>query len=286
MMLKYLKKFFSPKNKITVESLDEKAIRMSNAFAKLIIDKYDFDDVIIGIDDQKNVTSDSMIYQALCTKGELSYLDTESEIKNKFLKYGDKSSSPKRLITFKLLRKYNDLYEHQHMFAMVSDVGDDLFFLTEYNDGIFEHYTVDDHFKDFGNFKTFSFYSYNDMTNKFSHFIDIPLSYEGSKLSLRDYHGSFFTPYRTYIVRVEIDIDNQRFSRNSKITISFGNKILKSVDCEISSHADFEQQVSKILFPFNLSNEQLNDLHIEDLSLEQLGSSFDSQYEVYEMAKI
>jgi hypothetical protein len=53
------------------------------------------------------------------------------------------------------------------------------------------------------------------------------------------------------------------------------------VDCEITSHGYFEQQVSKILFPFILSDEELDDLHIENLSLKDLGSCFDSQYEVY-----
>lgn len=58
------------------------------------------------------------------------------------------------------------------------------------------------------------------------------------------------------------------------------------MDCEITSHGYFEQQVSKILFPFNLNDEELDDLHIENLSLKDLGSCFDNQYEVYEMSKI
>lgn len=58
------------------------------------------------------------------------------------------------------------------------------------------------------------------------------------------------------------------------------------MDFEITFHGYFEQQVSKILFPFNLSDEEFDDLHIENLSLKDLGSCFDSQYEVYEMSKI
>lgn len=285
-MLKCLKKFFSSKNKVTVESLDEKSIRLSNAFATLVKEKYDFDDVVIGIDNPDNINSDSMIYKALVAREVLGRIDSEFAIKNVFLKHTGSLVNSRRLITFKLLRAYNDLYEHKYMFAMISRTSNNLFFLNEYNEDIFEHYEIDASLNDFGRFTSFVYYSYNSTTNKFSHFIEIPLNYEGSTLSLREYGGQFFTPYRTYTLTFEIDIDNQRFSKNTNVRITFKNKVIKSVDCEMSNQADFEHQLLKILFPFNLSDEQRKELHMEDISLEQLSTCFDNEYEVHQMAKI
>lgn len=284
-MLTYLKNIFSTKDIRHIENIDEKSTRLSNAFAKLIKEKYDFDNVLIGIDNTDNITSNSAIYQALFVKGEIS-CDSEFEIKNKFLKHGDNLSPSKRLITFKMIRHYNDLSEHQHMFAMVTNDTDDLFFLNDYNDGIFGHYIVTEPFRDFGYFKTFSFYNYNPINDKLSYCIDMPLNIEGDKLSLKESRGDFFTKYRTYMVRVSIEIDNQLFSKKANIKILFNNDTIKSIECEIASHKDFEEQILKILFPFNLSNQDLDDLHIENLSLKDLGLSFDSHYEVYEMSKI
>lgn len=284
-MLNCLKNIFSKKNIKHIENIDEKATRLSNAFAKLIKEKYDFDDVLIGIDKTDNITSNSVIYQALVVKGELS-CDSEFEIKNRFLKYGDNLSPSKRLITFKMIRHYNDLCEHQHMFAMVTNDTNDLFFLNDYNDGIFGHYIVNEGFRDFGHFKTFSFYNYISITDKLCYCIDIPLNIEDDKLSFKESRGAFFTKYRTYMVRVSIEIDNQLFSKKANIQILFNEDTIKSVESEIASHKDFEDQVLKIIFPFNLSKQELDDLHIENLSLKDLGLSFDSQYEVYEMSKI
>jgi hypothetical protein len=284
-MLNHLKKFFSPKNKVTVESIEEKAIRLSNAFAMLVKEKYDFDDVIIGIDNPDNINSDCMIYKSLVAREVLERMESEFDIKNAFLKHAGSSVNSRRLITFKLLREYDDLYEHQYMFAMTSLTSNNLFFLTEYNDDIFKHYEIEDFLSDFGRFKFFAYYSYNHTTNKFSRFIEIPLNYEGSKLLLREAGGQFFTPYRTYILTFEIDIDNQRFSKKTNVRITFKNNIIKSVDCDIANHADFEHQLLKILFPFNLSDEQRKELHLEDISLEQLSTSFDNEYEVHQMAK-
>ena len=278
-MLNYLKNIFSTKDIKHIENIDEKATRISNAFAKLIKDKYDFDDIIIGIDNTDNITSKSVIYQALVVKGEMS-CDSEFEIKNRFLKYSNNLSPSKRLITFKMVRHYNDLSEHQHMFAMVTNDTDDLFFLNDYNDGIFGHYIVNE------GFKTFSFYNYISITDKLYYCIDIPLNIEGDKLSFKESRGAFFTKYRTYIVRVSIEIDNQLFSKKANIQILFNEATIKSVECEIASNKDFEYHVLKIIFPFNLSKQELDDLHIENLSLKDLGLSFDSQYEVYEMSKI
>jgi hypothetical protein len=284
-MLNYLKNIFSTKAIKHIENIDEKATRISNAFAKLIKEKYDFNTVLIGIDKTDNITSNSVIYQALVVKGEMSF-DSDFEIKNRFLKYGDNLSPSKRLITFKMIRHYNDLSENQYMFAMVTNETYDLFFLNDYNDGIFGHYTVTETFRDFGYFKNFSFYSYSPITDKLSYCIDIPLNIEGDKLSLKESRGDFFTKYRTYMVRVSIAIDNQLFSKKANIQILFNAETIKSVECEIASHKDFEDQVLKIIFPFNLSNQELDDLHIEKLSLKDLGLSFDSHYEVYEMSKI
>jgi hypothetical protein len=285
-MFEHLKKFFSSKIKVIVENLDEKTIRLSNAFATLVKEQYDFDDVVIGIDNPDNINSDSMIYKALVSREVLGRIDSEFDIKNTFLKHTGSLVNSRRLITFKLLRKYNDLYEHKYMFAMISRTSNNLFFLNEYNDDIFHHYNIDDSLSDFGRFTSYVYYSYNITNNKFSHFIEIPLNYEGSKLSLREYGCQFFTPYRTYIVTFEIDIDNQRFSKKTNVRITFKNNIIKSVDCDISNHADFEHQLLKILFPFNLSDEQCKELHLEDISLEQLSTCFDNEYEVHQMAKI
>jgi hypothetical protein len=285
-MLKCLKNFFSSKNKVAVESLDEKSIRLSNAFATLVKEKYDFDDVVIGIDNPDNINSDSMIYKALVARDVLGRMGSEFDIKNAFLKHAGALVNSRRLITFKLLREYNDLYEHQYMFAMISLTSNNLFFLNEYNEDIFKHYEIDASLNDFGRFTSFVYYSYNSTTNKFSHFIEIPLNYEGSTLSLREYGGQFFTPYRTYTLTFEIDIDNQRFSKNTNVRITFKNNVIKSVDCEMSNQADFEHQLLKILFPFNLSDEQRKELQMEDISLEQLSTCFDNEYEVHQMAKI
>lgn len=282
-MIKILKRLLYPEVVEKTETLDEKAVRFGNAFAAFAKDKFDFDEVTFNIDDLKNITSDSHIYQAFVSDNILDKMNSDFLIKQHFFKYGNHLTDNRRFLTFKLTRKYGELFEKRMMYALTSETMNTLYFLKDRNNDILGHYTVENFICEIGEIHSAAYYIYDIGNNKLSYYVSIPLSHEGNQLSIVTTDTICFPPYRSYLVTIKINIEEQRFSKKSIVSLWFGDKILKSNDCEISNHEDFTKQLSKILFPFNLTDKQLNKLHMPRPDLSEITTCFNTEFDNYNL---
>lgn len=284
-MIKTLKRLLYPEVVEKIETLDERAIRFGNAFASLLKDKFDFDEVIIGIDNPKTMTSESYIYQSFVNDQILKPLESDFLIKQHFLQYATNLMNERRFVTFKLIRRYADLCERQPMYSMVDGLGTAFYFIPNENKGIFNHYNIEDFIDGIGSIHETSYYMYDIETNQLSYSIDIPLSYHDNQLNIITSDKSFLPTYRTYIASVKIPIEEQRWSQKSSVSLFFGKNLLKSNECEIADHEDFTHQLSKILFPFNLTDKELDDLHKKRTDLSEISKCFNTEFDDYDIIK-
>lgn len=282
-MIKTLKRLLYPAAVEKIETLDERTIRFANDFAIFAKDKYDFDEVIVGIDDAQKITSDSHIYQAFISENILKPMDSDFLIKQHFFKYATNLTGERRFVTFKLIRKYAELYEKRIMYAVVTESDDNFYFINERNENIFNHYKVENFIYEIGEIHSAAYYIYDNDNKELTYYISIPLSYEGNQLNIVTTDTICFPPYRSYIITIKINIEEQRFSKKSIVSLWFGDKILKSNDCEISDHEDFTQQLSKILFPFNLTDKKLNKLHMSRHDLSEITKCFNAEFDNYDI---
>lgn len=290
MMKAIQQKFFKDKSK---QKPDEKAYKIGSDFASLLVKKFDFDKVDVVVENPIEINSDSLIYKTLVYLGHLTAMESEILIKQEFFKYTDFNSSfsgskcARRLITFRLSRKYNQSTECLYIFATTTEQSDNLHFLEKYHDNIFGHYKVPVYLKELGRFESDSFYTYDVHSHQLSHFVEIPFNYENEKLSFvkPDADGGFFPSYRTYTVTIKTDIDEQRFSKNAEFRISFGDNILKTYQCEITDSKDFLYNLSKILFPFHLTDKELDESSLNRENLVNISNCFLSQFKDYYIVK-
>jgi hypothetical protein len=284
-MIKTLKRLLYPEIVEKIETLDERAIRFGNAFANLARDKFDFDEVLIGIDNPETITSESYIYQSFVNEQILTPLDSDFLIKQHFLKYVNNLMSERRFVTFKLIRRYAELCERQSMYSIVDNLGTAFYFIPDENKGIFNHYIIENFIEGIGSIHETNYYMYDIETNQLSYSIDIPLSYHDNQLKIITTETSFLPPYRTYMVSVKMPIEEQRWSNKSSVSLFFGSILLKSNECEISNHEDFTKQLSKILFPFNLTDKELDNLHKPRTNLSEISKCFNTEFDDYDIIK-
>jgi hypothetical protein len=295
MLNKIRQRFFRNKG-VNKPSPDEKAYNIGCKLASLLVKKFDFDKVDIVVENPTEINSNSLIYKTLVNLGHLKAMESEILIKQEFFKYTEfkshfnGSKCERRLITFRLSRKYNQSYEHAYIFATTTENNDNLYFIEKYQDNIFGHYKGERYLKEFGEFESDSFYAYDQQENKISYFIEIPFQYENDTLILMEPDQGFFPLYRSYLVTVKIDIEQQRFSKNTEFRISFGDNILKKHQCEMTNSNDFTYNLLKILYPFNLTDEELNELSLKREQLVNISNCFLNQfnehYTVKEMENI
>jgi len=286
-MINVIKKLFSqPKNEI-VESLNERGHRIGNKFARLLIDKFEFDIVNIVVDNPKELNLKSFIYTSLVASERVAKVSSDLDVQQLFSDYTGKFCKKKHFVTFQIQRKYNDnTKEIRYLFGYVNDNEEMLYFLDEYSVDLFTHHEITPYIKNYGQFKVSSFYYYNAENNQLTNAVFIPLSYTENKL---DFHKpdnlNFFPNYKTYLITIKTNINNQRFSKDAIISISFGDNILKSHTCEIEDTKSFEYNLLKILFPFNLEDAKLNRLQLTRESLDNISQCYNEQFKNYELVK-
>lgn len=274
--------FVTKKN---VETIEDRCYRIGNLFARLLVKQFLFDKVEVVVENPFEIDSKSFIYTSLVDAGHLKNVDSEFALHKTFSKYTDKTNKKIRFITLRLTRKYSDdinMNEIRYMFGYINEKDENLYFLKEYPVDLFGHYKITyPYLEELGRFTFVQSYYFNTIENKLFHSIELPLLYENEQLSLLDPKTSnyLYPNYKTYLISIKTNIIEQRFSKFAVISILFGDNILKSYTCEILDKNSFIYNISKILFPFNLTLEELKNLNLNKESLNQISRCFDEKFE-------
>lgn len=289
-MTNIIKKIFCTEKKV-VESVEDRCYRIGNKFARMLVQQFLFDKVEVVVENPFEIDSKSFIYTSLINAGYLKTVDSEFAVHQTFAKYMDKTNKKRNFITFRLTRKYSDdrnVNEIRYIFGYLNEKDDRLYFLKEYPLDLFGHYKVNHpYLEEIGRFTLSQSYYFDEIENKLFHSVEIPLLYENDQLSFKDPEISnyFYPNYKTYLISIKTNIVEQRFSKIAVVSISFGDNILKSHTCEILDKNSFIYGISKIMFPFNLTSEELNKLHLNRTSLNDISQCFDKEFEDYTLIK-
>lgn len=288
-------------------SLDEKAVILSDSFVKYLKENCDFDLVRYFIEDPNEITPESVVWQMIKVYNLNPYEDknltTDFEVARVLLNVANKSTPATKIITFKISREYNGLYDTRMMIGLILENGL-LWFPKDFNERSFDHYNFTGYIRGYkpSPFHGSFYYIYNYKSNVLSHIIDLPINNTFNDLSLRavkddnppynPYKNSseestdFFPYKRCYWLSFRINISDDSFSYKALATIAYKGKIFRNMEFNIYDSDDFRNAIDRMLFPFNLEYEKLKDLNLERISLDNLENTFEDEFKLNEMIDV
>lgn len=274
------------------EPLDIDSI--SQLFCNHFIEQYDFDYSSFSIEDLDTLTSASLAIKTLINLDYISVTDNMTSIglmgklSNLGLLQG--LGNKHKIITFKFSRNYGVLYENRHMFGFLLD-DKYLYFPKKINNSeLFDHYKFDgylDYVKSDANYYNFyDYYLYDFTENNLFYMIDIPIYSAINRLELIRKDKEYFKNSRTYVLQCKMIIKEQYISCKSTMSLSFKNKIRRELQFNIFGLGDFKKAIYQLLFPFNLTSDELEELGIDELDITQIDNYFENEFQVKKMMEI
>ena len=274
--------------KFQKKSLDEKAIIISERFAKKLKFSYDFDEVSITIEDPKNIKYNSKVFQILAGFGFLSEIKDEFSF-DKYISEEFRSTNEKKVVIFLMSRKYSHMYENKIMIGFIFEDGK-ILFDENFNNGIFEHFKWDGKFKLASAMEYFhnsSYYFYDYKQNKLSYNTDIILDSKFHFLDLREkINQSYFPAKRTYLLSFSLEIDTQSYSCQTVSTLKYKEDVLRTLEFNISYNGSLYKAINRMLFPYNLEPERLKELGLENLDIKDVKNLFEDEFKIYNMIEV
>jgi hypothetical protein len=91
---------------------------------------------------------------------------------------------------------------------------------------------------------------------------------------------------RSYSIEFYLEINSINFCQKHKGTLYYGEHIMREFNFDIQNENDFINSIEKLLFPFFLPEDKKIELSLENVSLEQIKNTFDTEFELYKIAKL
>lgn len=274
------------------DPLDIRSI--SQSFCNHFIEQYDFDSSSFVVEDLDDLTASSVSIKVLINLDYISVTDNMTSIglmrQLSELDILKDIGSTDKIITFKFSRRYGVLYEHRHFFGFLLD-DKHLYFPTKLNySGFFNHYKFDGHLDyvkvDQNAYNFYDYYLYDFRENSFFYMIDIPIHGNFKELELIRKNKPYFKNYRNYLLQFKMIIIQQYISCDSIVSLSFKDKIHRELKFEIFGFSDFKEAVYRLLFPFNLTSDELEELGLDELNITQIDNYFEDEFQVKKMMEI
>jgi hypothetical protein len=270
------------------KTLDEKVKIVSELFAEKLKNTFDFDEVLIKIEDQNAIDLNLILFEHITNSGFESAIKTASQMSTYILESGMKSFDEQKIVIFLIKRKYGYLYEKKIMIGCISEEGS-IFFDEKLNNRIFGHFKWDGRYKinkEKESFCNLAYYVYNHKKNELTYVTDIILDHKLSSLNLRPEKNSYFPNKRAYLLSCSIIIDKQNFSLISVFNLTYKDKVLRSLDFNISGDQSFYTAIDRMLFPFNLDYAQAKELDLNAINISEITNLFEDKYKLHKIIEI